>query len=76
VIDNDLITVSADNIRLRIELDEARRERDEARKLACRGLALETYHAAQFIGGSCALTAEEIALERGWDCFEEKNHNA
>jgi len=55
-----------------VEIVRVRCERDEARQLACRGLALETYHAAQFIGGPCALTADEIALERGWDCFEEK----
>jgi len=52
--------------------EQFRRERDEARRLACRGLALETYHAAQFIGAPCALTADEIALERGWDCFKER----
>jgi hypothetical protein len=53
------------------EIVRVRCERDEARRLACKGLALETYHAAQFIGGQCALTADEIALERGWDCFKE-----
>jgi len=58
------------------ERDRLRRDRDEARRGWCRGLALETYHAAQFIGGTCALTADEIALERGWDCYKEKNHNA
>jgi|GEM_PF-2586293 len=58
------------------ERDEALRERDEARRGWCRGLALESYHAAQFIGGQCAFTADEIALERDWDCFQKKVHNA
>jgi hypothetical protein len=68
--ENELLRSTVTDCRIEIAL--LRSQRDEARQLACRGLALETYHAAQFIGGRTALTADEIALERGWDCFDKK----
>ena len=50
---------------MRIELDEAIRERDEARQLCCR-------MSAQFIYLSNELcTAKFVADEKGWDCYKE-----
>ena len=52
---------------------EARNQRDEARILACKGLALEARHTMDKIGSNIwkktALTQQEIAEERGWDCY-------
>jgi len=57
---------------------EARNQRDEARILACKGLALEAYHVMQTIGpkiwSKTALTPQEMADERGWDCFKENTN--
>ena len=56
------------------EIERLRKERDEARILACKGLALEAYHVMQTIGpkiwSKTALTPQEMADERGWDCFK------
>ena len=52
---------------------EARNQRDEARILACKGLALEARHTMDKIGSNIwkktALTPQEMAEERGWDCY-------
>jgi regulator of replication initiation timing len=51
---------------IRIERDEALRERDEARRLCCR-------MSAQFVYLSGELcTAKFVADEKGWDCFKEE----
>jgi hypothetical protein len=41
-------------------LEDVRRERDEARRQVCQLL----------VEGGC-VTVEQIACERGWDCFRE-----
>jgi hypothetical protein len=57
---------------------EARNQRDEARILACKGLALEARHTMDKIGSNIwkktALTPQEMAEERGWDCFKENGN--
>jgi hypothetical protein len=58
------------------EIKQLRKERDEARILACKGLALEARHTMDKIGPNIwkktALTPQEMAEERGWDCFKEE----
>lgn len=55
-----------------------REERDEARILACKGLALEARHTMDKIGSNIwkktALTPQEMAEERGWDCFNKESN--
>jgi hypothetical protein len=52
-------------------------ERDEARRLACKGLSDEAYQVMRKIGPSIwkkdSLTPSEMATERGWDCFKESS---
>ena len=62
--EQDFATVLADNLRLRAEVDQLRKERDEARRWIC--------HA----GDLSLKFAKQLALLRGWDCFKEDNHNA
>ena len=50
---------------MRIELDEAIRERDEARREVCELENLD------WIGSVCRKGTKETAVERGWDCFKE-----
>ena len=58
------------------EIERLRKERDEARILACKGLALEARHTMDKIGpkiwSKTALTPQEMAKERGWDCLKEE----
>ena len=62
--------------RLRAELDAMRQQRDEARRDACVNMAmlrLRDMYGDDFVTREDALQmAKEIAAERGWDCFGEK----
>ena len=60
---NGVITI-ADNLRLRAEVHQLRKERDEARREVCE------------ITMPCAGSQKGYAKGRGWDCFKEDNHNA
>jgi len=68
---NGVITI-VDNLRLRAEVNQLRTEicqmrqqRDEARQRLCK-----------VVGDNRDMWGEDVAKEYGWDCFEEKNHNA
>jgi hypothetical protein len=55
---NGVITI-ADNLRLRAEVDQLRAERDEARRWVCQA------------GLFSLKMAQEVAIRRGWNCFEK-----
>jgi hypothetical protein len=60
---------------LRAELAAAQKQRDEARRIVCIRIALdETKHYMGTHGYPCSKGpgAMEIASERGWDCFPQK----
>ena len=60
---NGVVTI-ADNLRLRAEVDQLRKERDEARRLASEYACITEMGVRAF------------ARNKGWDCFKEDNHNA
>ena len=55
--EQDFSTVLADNLRLREEVDQLRKERDEARREVCE------------ITMPCAGSQKGYAKGRGWDCY-------
>lgn len=64
----------ADNKHLRAELAAAIKQRDEAQKEVCEMIARtrrKTGIRGQIVGLD-RVTPAEIAVERGWDCFGEK----
>jgi hypothetical protein len=54
------------NAELIVKRDEAREERDEARRLACE------FYVMDGGGYSNSRRAKEDAIQRGWDCFKEE----
>lgn len=71
-------SVDADFAReLERELAAMRQQRDEARREVCWFAAKEivVHNARQFIQEPIP-TPEEIALERGWDCFAQEGGGA
>jgi hypothetical protein len=49
---------------LRIELDEMRKERDEARRIACLQSCMGDDEPREW-------SPEDFAKQQGWDCFKE-----
>jgi hypothetical protein len=68
---------AADEIdRLRADLAQRTAERDEARRDLCVSEAIDRLHEANpnapISYGESRRIAREIAVERGWDCFDTK----
>ena len=57
------------------EIEQLRKERDEARRAACKGEAIIRLQRNRVHRDSeeVVLVAKEISVERGWDCFKEDN---
>jgi len=53
------------------EIERLRKERDEARKQLCERDAAERTRSAWSNGLSVRYISQDIARERGWDCFKE-----
>jgi hypothetical protein len=72
----DEIDWKAERKRLRAELTAMREQRDEARRDACafQGIIkFDLQHPKGIISTEATLRlANEIAVERGWDCFSQK----
>ena len=57
------------------EIEQLRKERDEARLAACKGEAIIRLQRNRVHRDSeeVLLVAKEISVERGWDCFKENS---
>lgn len=58
------------------EIEQLRKERDEARRAACKGEAIIRLQRNRVHRESeeVVLVAKEISVERGWDCFKENTN--
>jgi hypothetical protein len=69
---NGVITI-ADNLRLRAEVDQLRRERDEARRRVCHEMLKRGVLFYRQGATSVAVTkVSEVAKMMDWDCFKEE----
>lgn len=67
--EQDKIVVLEDNHRLRVESDQLRQERDEARREVC----ARTAENLSLLGSNVRLSTLRVehAARRGWDCYAE-----
>ena len=59
------------------EIEQLRKERDEARRAACKGEAIIRLQRNRVHRDSeeVVCIAKEISVERGWDCFKENTND-
>ena len=68
----DIASLQAAIDSMRIELDEMRKERGEARRMYCK--EVEHHHDTTWNDGERdfkPLPALDVAISKGWDCFKE-----